>query len=295
MPTSTPPRARSPRTRPSGHADERFVIVVPSTVMRALRISAVVVAAALATTCKHDEEDRESAWPVAWIDAACGKTYDNDCECSEPPWSSAEVCTQYLLQPVIRAQNAAIAAGLAFDEDCAYRMIDELEQLGCESLEGFRLADGCQAYHGDKELGDACTLEYWAVTATSGFHISDCKQGLVCALAGQRCTTPEMPWVELAADAMCRDAMGNSLGFCPDPQQQCDATSSQCVTPAALGEPCPNDFPCADSWCDDGTCVARKADDAACAESIECASLVCSEERCAEPGPSIAACYAAFL
>lgn len=262
--------------------------------MRTIQIFAATLLAT--TTCKDDDVDRETAWSRAYIEAACAKAYDNECDCSvEQPFSSAKVCEQYQQSPVRRAQNESIAAGLVFDEACAYAIVDEIDALGCEVLdESFMLAESCQVYFGDKALGDPCTPHYWGFIANHGFRMSDCEQGLVCAPAGLRCTTPEMPYVALAADASCADTMGNALGRCPDPQQ-CDPGSSLCVMPAALGDPCPDDFPCADSWCDAGTCVARKADGATCEMSIECASLYCSEGRCVDLGPLAAACVAHIL
>jgi hypothetical protein len=257
--------------------------------MRALRSAVGAIVSLLASACGPEAVDTETSWSHEYVTAACAQMFANECDCPGPlPWSSREVCEQQDDMFVRHAQLDAIGAGLVFDESCAYAHVDAIDALDCEAPEELESStETCQVYYGDKEVGDACSLFFWAVSAEGGYWMSDCKQGLLCPLAGHRCTTPEQPFVVLDADAKCIDDSGSSLGRCPTPQA-CDRGSGACVIPAAVGDECPEAFPCADAWCDGGTCAPRKADGDQCSDSSECQSLFCNGTACG-PAPHVAA------
>lgn len=254
----------------------------------------VVVLAA----CKPETaEPSEVQWTYDYAEAACAATVTNDCSCSFAIYGSQAECEDVILSGIRSARADARAAGDIFDADCAAEHIDALGNLGCRTEEELD-ADGdkpsCQLYFGDKALGEPCELFYWALTAHSGGWMSDCEQGLLCANTGRRCVTPEQPYVQLAEGEACADDDGVPLGRCPE-SHLCNATSKACVVPAALGEPCPDDLPCVDSWCDADTCVERKPIGEACESYLECESLLCNEEVCIERVESPAACFAFAL
>jgi hypothetical protein len=253
---------------------------------------------ALAVACKDDELPFEDRWSGEYTAVACAAMFDNECDCAfAPPWSSAEVCEQQNAAGVRRVQVDAINAGLVFDAACAEDHVRAIETLDCrllDELDGESGTPSCQIYYGDKQLGDACTSFLWNYSSYRGFWMSDCEQDLICPTLGSRCTTPDQPYVELAEGAACVDDDGRAAGLCPEPQS-CNLGSKLCVIPAAVGEPCPDDYPCADAWCDAGTCAARKPVDAACEASPECASFFCDDNVCVATGPSAAVCFALML
>lgn len=254
-------------------------------------------------SCRADDDpvDPEGKWRNDYATAACTAIFDNECDCAsfENFYGSQAECESVNVLAIRQVQANANKTGAVFDRDCAYEHVDTIENLSCESEAELAAAGSkatCPIYSGDKALDESCQLLLWASSGSSGNWVSNCAPGLLCA-PEQRCVTPEKPYVELGPGDACRDQDDRPLGRCPAPQL-CDvATTKTCVTPAALGEPCLDDYPCVDSWCDAGTCVAPKPNGSPCESSNECAAgNRCDEdEGCVELVPYAAACFAIAL
>jgi hypothetical protein len=224
--------------------------------------------------CHHDEDPEES-FARTYAKGACEAA--EACDCKSLGYGSYAACEDFAIMIMHIGQIAAQAADAEFDEACYHAHLQAFQELGCGLLSEIDGApETCLVYHGDKGMGEACTR--YDDVGTRSF-MNDCEQGLSCAWAGSVCLPPDMFGVVVGAGEVCTEDGKTLVAECGE-GLACDAGSSTCVTPAAIGEPCPNDYPCADSWCDSGTCVERKPVGSDCTSGAECAVLNCRDYVC---------------
>lgn len=245
-----------------------------------------MVVLGLLVACPHDRADPE-AFVGAWAVQQCERS--DACDCRQ----HRDDCEQYMLSQLSEAQRRARAAGAVFDADCLERHRDLLESSDCALLTDLVArpeVDWCQIYHGDKQLGEACT--FYDGGAVWRSLMSDCAQGLTCAGLGRRCVAAGEFAVIAKQGERCLDDDDRAIALCED-GSACDTYGTRtCVAPHALGDACPGDSPCVASWCDAEICVAPRADGEGCTRSEGCTSRLCGPDGTCipRPEPEPAAC-----
>lgn len=182
-------------------------------------------------------------------------------DCSPNPFLSESECNSLVGPHFERGVDAAVAAGLTFDEACALTGTT----FGCHV--------DCQMFFGTGTIGDPCEA--------FGRQMSDCEQGLVCGV-DRRCHVPcDEPQIALEGD-YCGPSRGVWEGSCA--AGFACGNSGTCETAAGLGAPCDAATLCAvGSWCADSICVAQVMGGEACDTHESCLSRLCSDGACIEP------------
>lgn len=94
-----------------------------------------------------------------------------------------------------------------------------------------------------------------------------------CAELGMRCGSAGVCVAAGLPGDPCTTATDCSMFY------GCNTATMQCVPLPSRGEACT--FTCGDdSWCNNGTCDAPKANDATCSRNAECVSNYCLFGRC---------------
>lgn len=232
--------------------------------------------------CAQEESDPVIS-PVALAAQQCATLVS--CSCPFAIGLDIEMCVDQLSSSVDSVANAAAAAGLEYDADCAARQVAWYDELGCaiqddEQLAGASCALNCPLYHGYVGPGEECTVI--ASRATT------CAAGLDCV--GGICQDICNNW-RLAEGATCYDPVDPPTGSCVT-GTHCDVgQTNRCIVTPKRGEPCPGNVCGEGDFCNSfaqpvPTCEAIKAVGQPCLESGACATGYCTDNTCA-PYPDV--------
>ena len=205
------------------------------------------------------------------------------CECSMPPYATAEACVTDLDAKVEGYKNFATTNSLTFEQRCLDGLLGQIhDEIGCgtngEGEPGN--CNYCALVHGDKAVGQACT--------DIGDY-SDCAVDLFCD--DGKCYDP---CARLAAGTACVSVEGGafeSLGICADGLFCDSATTKTCTARVDAGGECFGEQACKDGLvCGaDNKCVGQPVEGEACV--FTCAGeLVCDASICVMPPGEGAAC-----
>lgn len=170
----------------------------------------------------------EQELPDATAAALCELFFG--CSCENPEYPDQVACTEAWNTTVDEQQQAAQAAGLIYDPQCAGDLLAVVEASGCEAQVPLDCDTYCAAYHGEQGVGASCTVPIEEQPTWS-----DCAQGLWC-LQGT-CQDACGANAGLGLGEMCRDDQGESLGNCQT-GLWCDFETNNCIALPAVGEPC---------------------------------------------------------
>jgi hypothetical protein len=232
--------------------------------------------------CADDDPDPVIT-PTALAAQQCAQVIG--CSCSFGVNLDVEACIDQLSSSVDQVANAAEAAGLLYDADCAARQVAWYEELGCaiqndELLLGAACSLNCPLYHGYVGPGEAC-----AVIAT---RATTCAAGLDCV--GGTCQDICNNW-RLAEGALCYDPINPPTGSCLT-GTHCDVgQTNRCIPTPARGEPCPGNVCGEGDFCNTlaqpaAICEGIKSVGDSCLQASACATGYCINSVCA-PYPTI--------
>jgi hypothetical protein len=194
--------------------------------------------------------------------------------CAEPAFASWEDCQAAVMPYIDASVEAAVDAGLELSADCLRTMMDTT--LCADASTGSFLAceNDCQVLFGDKPEGAECEA--------MGHRMSDCEQGLICAV-DRTCRNPCELSLIASEGEYCGPTRGMWFVSC-DTGLAC-AADGTCQPGQVLGGACDALAPCAvESWCDlSGLCVAKLSGTSPCDADAQCASDICKDGVCYEP------------
>lgn len=235
-------------------------------------VAAIAVAAAGAWACEL-EGDPPTQLPLAEAERAIQQAYcDRMFECScdgGRRYDERDACDERIDERIALLREEVDGNDVTYDPACLGRLVDQLDDRGCEPAQGDGEPDACtpacNPLFGGKALGEPC------VDLTFG---SDCAQGLVC----------EYDCDDDDCFERCSDPCGGVCGACDD-DERCDPDSRNCVPRPAIGESC-DAYPCAgDAACrfdeNAGTsrCVAAPTEGESCFDTGSCAEgLLCTTD-----------------
>lgn len=241
--------------------------------------------------CSQEEEEPVIS-PLALVAQRCAVVVG--CGCI-PGASNDQVqaCTDAQAGTVESTANAAAAAGLLYDGDCAARQVEWFDELGCaiqntELLVESNCALNCPLYYGYVGPGEECTV--------IADRASSCAKGLDCV--GGVCQDICNNW-RLAEGATCYNPSNPPTGSCVT-GTHCDiGQTNRCVATPKLGEPCPDNVCLPGDFCNgfaqpQAICESIKAVGEPCLQASACATGYCTDNVCAPyPGagePCTGAC-----
>lgn len=226
------------------------------------------------------------------------------CDCTDfPPdiFTSEENCQAELEANILADIDTADAADLKYDEECAGRLLEWVDDLDClsgssidlEDLGDFSAGLDCKVFYGDDEPGDSC--ERLDDNSDSCVQDAHCENGTCVADEslpdpGDSCETAFFSLctggsicidIDGGQDHKCEilpksgDTCLGTLDLCSE-GLTCDQSSKKCVTAPGAGEEC------AMAVIDD--C----AEDLYCNASNECTALPTGGENCSDPGNACA-------
>ena len=193
-------------------------------------------------SCLETDSSGGSPTPEGLVNQQCSLAVNCSCEGGNQ-FESVEQCTNSVLPSYDNEKEAAEQAGLEYDEDCATRQFEFMDEIGCgyftdELLSELTCALNCSLYHGYVGPGEAC-VQY-------GSRSTDCAQGLECV--GGVCADNCNNW-RLAEGATCYDAADQPTGTCVT-GTFCDiGDTNKCVALPGQGDPCPAGACEEDLWC----------------------------------------------
>jgi hypothetical protein len=205
--------------------------------------------------------------------------------------NDVQQCVDGASGSVEQLANAAEAAGLEYDADCAARQVAFYEELGCKLqddtlLQDFELAAeatcalSCQLYHGYVGPGEECQ--------SIDSRASNCAAGLQCN--GGFCADTCNNW-RLAEGATCYDPVNPVTGLCVT-GTHCDLDETfRCIPTPQRGQPCPDNVCLEGDFCNNfgaagATCDAINEVGQPCLEAAACSTGYCINGSCA-PYPNI--------
>lgn len=234
------------------------------------------------------------------------------CSCATPPFATVEACVADANSDIEDLKSKAAAKGLTYTQGCVDRTLEVFrDKLECSSdykVLASEACNLCQPVHGDKGVGEACSI----LDPEDGF--SDCASDLSCVSG--KCTNP---CAKLAAGDACLNTEGGAfevLGTCAD-GLYCDYTGDKtcktrvpaggdcfgvddcetglvcaadntCAPPPVEGEACTSDC-AAGLVCEDSVCAKAPVEGEACSANGECADgLECGDANlCVAPEPLV--------
>lgn len=243
----------------------------------------VLALCAIALSGCAEEEPEPVITPVALIAQQCAQVIS--CGCGLGSNADVQACIDSLSGSVDNVANAAEAAGLVYDADCAARQVAFYEELGCsiqndELVLGASCALSCQLYHGYVGPGEECTV--------IADRASTCAAGLDCV--GGICQDVCNNW-RLAEGATCYDPIDPPTGSCVT-GTHCDiGQTNRCIPTPKRGEPCPGNVCGEGDFCNtvaqpQAICEGIKAVGEPCLEAGACATGYCINSLCA-PYPNV--------
>jgi hypothetical protein len=246
------------------------------------RLTSLALFALVLTSCAQEDPDPVIT-PLALAAQQCGSVIG--CGCPFAAGLDIEACTDSASSSIDSIANAAEAAGLLYDADCAARQAEWFDELGCsiqndELLLTATCALTCPLYHGYVGPGEACTVVAQRAT--------NCAAGLDCV--GGICQDVCNNW-RLAEGATCYDPINPPTGTCVT-GTHCDiGQTDRCIPTPGRGEPCPGNVCGEGDFCNNfaaagATCEAIKAVGEPCLETAACATGYCTNNLCA-PYPTI--------
>jgi len=163
--------------------------------------------------------------------------------------------------------EAGESRGLTLDAVCLDSTLARMQAQECRwpaSSLGPVCETFCAVYHGELQLGDACTAY--------DIQVSDCAQGLACSEG--RCAEPCAALGGALTGESCRNPeFGDQFEECVQ-GLQCDWESQVCVTLADVGQSCNTQNCMPGLWCDWNSDVCR----AGAAEGASCDQAECAEQ-----------------
>ncbi|MFO7565010.1 MAG: hypothetical protein R6X02_20360 [Enhygromyxa sp.] len=225
-----------------------------------------------------EEESEPVISPLALVAQQCAAAVG--CGCIPGDDHTVQSCTDSLSGTVEANANAAAAAGLLYDADCAARQVQWYEELGCAIQNGELLLEAgcalnCPLYYGYDGPGEECTV----IAARA----STCAKGLDCV--GGICQDTCNNW-RLAEGATCYNPANPPTGSCVD-GTHCDVgDTNRCVPTPRRGEPCPGNVCRPGDFCNsfaqpEAICESIKAVGEPCLEASACATGYCTDNLCA--------------
>lgn len=242
------------------------------------------LAAFAALACGNNDSDGGGNEGVSLSDIVgqhCSLAVNCGCAQGDPEdLDSAAQCRESELDRIEPDKEAAEAAGLEFDEECAARESEFWSALGCGAPEDADFGDvfcaiDCPLWHGKVGPGEDCIQV--ADRATN------CAQGLDCI--GGICQDQCNNW-RLAEGAKCYDAANPPTGTCVA-GTFCDVgDTDRCQPTPSAGEPCPKGACDEDLWCNpyaepEPRCETLGAVGSLCDSDQGCVSGYCIDSRCA--------------
>jgi hypothetical protein len=237
------------------------------------------------SACGGDDETEEKVVTPSGLAAQqCAQLAKCNCGIGNDQ-EAQQACVDSFSQNLDSTANAADAAGLEYDADCAARQVEWIDEVGCaiqadDLLLEANCALNCPLYHGYVGPGEDCQ-----VVAP---RASNCAAGLECVngICEDICNN----W-RLAEGATCFDSINPPTGTCVS-GTHCDVgDTNRCIPTPARGEPCPGNVCMEGDWCNqtagpEGVCEALGAVGAPCLQASACETGYCVDDRCA-PYPGI--------
>ncbi len=265
--------------------------------------------------------------PTVIANAACDWFYSCNCaNLDDARFSSIEDCRLEVAGEVQDGIDEGEAAGLSFSSECAQRVVDLIDTLGCATL-GELILDprklgaaleiqDCKLYYGERGAGQHCTAlehsngddcvpEYACIDGVCQVVANDLRPGDSCMPQDSRCATGLVCLdINGGTDPKCEtlpsvgETCKGTLDLC-EVQYYCEQSSKTCTRLPSVGQACapfPNYL---QMRCDFGAVCVNETCEAApgggepclvtCAEGFSCENGVCVES------PALACAYVPFV
>ena len=246
-------------------------------------LAAVITVAAVTSACSVERVSEVDETSFATDLAAVECAFYFSCECEDYGYPDEAFCRDSLEGLYDALVDPARKAGLTFDPQCAQEAVDSYASEVCldsvfDGVESDGTCSYCSIYHGDKAVGEDCTIYAEFDDCATGLYCDEGKCVDPCAVAaqGEPCDSGSIDGCEpgfhcpLDEDPVCTKTptMGEACEFLCAGDLYCSFDGVCAATPK-LGEAC--EGPCAEgSACsNDGVCVEPPGPDEECA-SGEC-------------------------
>lgn len=234
---------------------------------RLLQILTPIAFSTLALGCNLGGSDSGGSSPIPEDRYAselavlvCGFIH-SQCMCDMPTDPDEQTCVDNRTSQHQSAMDAANAAGLTYDADCAGKTYAEAQSIACKTSSeigsSYNCSAWCSLYHGDVAAGQPCNYD-------GGY--GNCAKGLYCDGETSTCVDycdvfqPE----DLLGQGEACDIEGPACDYNND--LFCSSMTMTCEVAPGVGEACPEYYCASGAQCDSNTmtCVAYDEDPIVC-------------------------------